>query len=35
MPNQDCATSSGGFAVVHLKRIQAAALIDKKARKRV
>jgi len=27
--NQDCATSSGGWAAVHLVRINAAALIDR------
>ena len=31
-PGQDCATTSGGFSVVHVMRIGAAALIDKPRR---
>ena len=30
-PGKDCLTGEGGFAVVHLPRIDAAALIDKNA----
>ena len=32
-PGHDCATTAGGFSVVHVARIEAASLIDK-ARKR-
>jgi len=28
-PGRDCSTSSGGFSVVHVARIKAAAAIDK------
>ena len=31
-PGKDCETSAGGFAVLHLLRIAAAALIDTKGR---
>ena len=31
-PGKDCSTRKGGFAVLHLPRIDAAALIDKRAR---
>ena len=30
-PGKDCSTRKGGFAVLHLPRIAAAALIDEKA----
>jgi hypothetical protein len=30
-PGKDCSTSKGGFAALHLPRVAAAALIDKKA----
>jgi hypothetical protein len=30
-PGKDCSTSKGGFAVLHLARVAAAALTDKKA----
>jgi hypothetical protein len=29
MPGRDCITTSGGFAAIHVARIQAAALADK------
>jgi hypothetical protein len=30
-PGKDCSTRKGGFAALHLPRVAAAALIDKKA----
>ncbi len=30
--NHDCTTNAGNFAVVHLARVQAAAVIDKAKR---
>jgi hypothetical protein len=33
-PSRDCMTTSGGFAAIHVARIQAAAAIDRGAKRK-
>jgi hypothetical protein len=32
MPGRDCITTAGGFAALHIARVRAAALADKKTK---